>query len=254
MVDDGGVRISLGAVAFILIRALSQFAEASVNRFNVGGTRVGIVVIGSGPSLVSDDVRMVQGFPTFAFNRSYLIFDAWDFRPTYYAALDPVALERVSSDLVSKVLPSVSETVFLERRGGESFGPHPRIALVDYDAATAPRVALDRVANCGTVGASSLQIVAALGFKKVLLLGMDAHYDSGDGSQSLRYFHPEYARGAAPCDLTDQSFVLQGWERIAALCAEHGIEVYNASRRTRLTYFPRVSVEEGVTWLRTKKE
>ena len=209
------------------------------------------MVIGSGPSLVADDVRMVQELPTFAFNRSYLIFDTWDFRPTYYAALDPVALQRVTRDLEMKVFPSVGQTAFLERRGGESFATHPCVALVDYDAATPPRVALDRIADCGTVGASSLQIVAALGFKKVLLLGMDAHYDSGDGARSLRYFHPEYARGAAPCELANQSFVLRGWERVAVLCAEHGIEVYNASRRTRLTYFPQVSVEEGVTWLRT---
>ncbi len=222
-----------------------------MNRFNFRGAMTGIVVIGSGPSLVSDDVRMVQEFPTFAFNRSYLIFDAWDFRPTYYAALDPVALERVRSDLVSKVFPSVGQKAFLERCGGESFALLPRVALVDYDAATSPRVALDRIADCGTVGASSLQIVAALGFKKVLLLGMDAHYDLADGVRSLSYFHPEYARGAASYDLADQSFVLRGWERIAALCAEQGIEVINASRRTRLTCFPRVSVEEGVTWLRT---
>ena len=211
----------------------------------------GIVLVGSGPSLTREDVLALAEFTTFAFNRSYIIFEEWGFSPVYYAALDALMVGAIAADIESKILPYVRATAFLEKESGERFGSYSKVRLVDYRENLSPQVSLDVIADCGTVGASSLQLVGALGFKKILLIGMDADYAQGAEARRTNHFHPAYSDCLIPQEKVDLDFVVRGWSGIVRLCASKGIEVMNASRRSALNYFPRLPLEEGLRWLRT---
>lgn len=210
----------------------------------------GIVLVGSGPSLTREDVAAVGAIPTFAFNRSYLVFEEWGFSPHHYAALDPVMVAGVATDVETKILPRVQTTVFLERESGARLSAYSNVKLVSYQRGGIPRVSLDQIADCGTVGASSLQLAGALGYKKIVLIGMDAAYAQGAAARSTNHFHPAYSDGIVAEQYPTGDFVVRGWDGVARLCAEVGIEVRNASRRSALGHFPRVSLEEGLQWLR----
>jgi len=48
------------------------------------------VIIGNGPSLNKMDLSFLKNEITFGMNRIYLLFDKWDFTPTYYVSVNPL--------------------------------------------------------------------------------------------------------------------------------------------------------------------
>jgi hypothetical protein len=206
----------------------------------------GVVLVGSGSSVKREDLALIQGFDAISFNRSYLIFEDWGFNPTYFASFDPRAIKVISGDLRDRVLPHVKRKVFLNASERLAFPVYERLHFVEVSSEIAPQFSLESISDCYTVGASAVQVLGALGYKKILLLGVDANYTM-TGSD---YFLKDYSllnRQNVDFNVED---MFKGWERIATLCKTEKVEVVNCSRISNLGCFARLPLEEGVEWLK----
>ena len=182
-----------------------------------------IFVIGSGPSLNKIDLSLLKDLNTFGMNRQYIAFDDWGFSPKYYAVIDCGFLTK---KYISDIMPLLYEPKYtieklfvLEIVGVTKDVPpnledkivclkpwskrlsDDELKKINREAAYKRHDTPDYVipstdqthkqdlisgycyGNCGAFAAS---ISYLLGFKRVVLLGIDAGY----GAEP--HFHPEY--------------------------------------------------------------
>lgn len=158
------------------------------------------VIMGNGPSLARMDLSRLRGEVTFGLNRIYLLFDRLGFEPTYFACVNELVLEQFAQEIAALSMPK-----FLDWRGRGHFdGVDPttvfvRTRLVFSDSfAEDPRHGLSAG---GTVTFVALQLAYFMGFREVILIGVDHNFvDKGTPNRTEmrrqdrdeNHFHPDY--------------------------------------------------------------
>jgi hypothetical protein len=157
-------------------------------------------IVANGPSLQRTNLDLLKNDITFGLNRIYLSFGQTTFRPTYYVAMNELILEQFSDDIEELDMPK-----FLNwnRRRYFNFGDvnitflKSRMVFRDsfqYDL-TQPIVV------GGTVTYVALQIAYFMGFRKVILIGLDHNYvdigipnrtETRSDDVDHNHFHPQY--------------------------------------------------------------
>ncbi|MDY6906222.1 MAG: FkbM family methyltransferase [Thermodesulfobacteriota bacterium] len=134
------------------------------------------VIIGNGPSLNKMDLSFLQNEVCFGFNRIYLGFEKWGFVPTYYIAVNNLVIEQFAADIADipctkfisserfDYLPASDDTVFIRSR-----------ISYDGDFSRDPRKGLFLGS---TVTYVALQMAYYMGFKDVILIGVDHKFKS----------------------------------------------------------------------------
>ena len=210
----------------------------------------GVVIVGSGPSLCQEDIELISNLPTISFNRSYRMFQPWNFSPTYYASFDPIFIEDCAQEIISEVLNKTESLLFINKKMSPVLPMHQRINLVTVNSNSSFEISTSEITDFESAGATSLQLAGGLGFKKIVLLGMDASYDlTNQSPQDINHFDPTYSDGIRRRKYTDLSNMRIGWEKAYDGCVSHGIQVINASRNTALTHIPRRPLAESLAWL-----
>jgi hypothetical protein len=211
----------------------------------------GVVLIGSGPSLNRIDPRKLAGLDTIAFNRSWLAWDDWGFAPRYHACLDPASIAILGPELPPVIARHRSTRFFLHRdaaRAGIAAGGN--VTLCDLAEGTRFADALATLTDFGNVGAVSMQVLHLLGYRKILLVGVDGDYlPEKDVDNDANHFRDDYARGRLPLTPVLRARYTGHWPVVAAECKRHGIDVRNASPGTVLTCFDAINFDDGLAWL-----
>lgn len=206
----------------------------------------GCVVIGSGPSLGRIDLSHLASIDTMAFNRSYLAWPEWGFAPTHYCCLDSAFLAHNHAEL-SQVMKCYTTTLFHLNARAASFGmpAEDRIAWV-VTADSQATSDLTAVREFGNVGASSLQVLARRGYRRIVLVGVDGVYRAG-----VTHFRPDYSQGLWTMPLPDADTIREQWRQAMADCAGRGVAVRNASPGTALDVVPTLDFAKALNWVRS---
>lgn len=222
----------------------------------------GCFLIGTGPSLNRIDVRRLADYDTITFNRAYIAWAEWGFTPTWYACVDPVALEDNAADIRRLIAESSVRRFFLNENAARlGMAASPRVTLLHLQEDAPFSLDLHTLTDFGNVGASALQILAALGYPRVVLVGVDARYSTlpadESGSDYLRmqhgqdpdHFLPAYMAGRRRLAKPDYARLLGQWPQAAVECERLGLQVRNASPGSALTSFPFIEFEDALDWV-----
>ncbi len=222
----------------------------------------GCFLIGTGPSLNKVDVTRLAAFDSITFNRAYIAWSEWGFTPTWYACVDPVALEDNAADIRRLILESTVQRFFLNEHAADfGIATSDRVTLLHIREHAPFSLDLRTLTDFGNVGASSLQILAALGYKRVALVGVDARYsslpelDKGEDyvrmerGQDPDHFLPGYMEGRRRIARPDYDRLLGQWPQVAAECERVGLQVRNASPGSALTLFPSIEFHDALDWI-----
>jgi hypothetical protein len=223
----------------------------------------GCFLIGTGPSLNKIDVTRLAAYDTITFNRAYIAWPQWGFHPTWYACLDPVALEDNAADIRRLVAESGVRRFFLNENAVKfGIAASERVTLLRLQEDAPFSLDLAVVTDYGNVGASALQILAALGYRRVALVGVDARYSTLPGAeetgqdyirmrhgQDPDHFLPAYLAGRRRIAKPDYARLLGQWPQVAAECEWVGLEVRNASPGSALTLFPFIDFAAALDWI-----
>ena len=174
-----------------------------------------LFVIGSGSSLNKIDMSKLANQDTISMNRQYIAYDEWGFKPTYYVIIDRQLVLTIHKD-VEKLIKEekdikkffimsdniVTTTNWIEKMRSEEKG---RVFKLHGKVTGPYRRHLHRTVtnldNRGmsfdsNAGACAVEIGLCLGYKRVVLLGIDAKYvdrkESVKANKDLSHFHPNY--------------------------------------------------------------
>ena len=143
-----------------------------------------VFIIGNGPSLNKIAVEKLAHEYTFSFNRAYIAYEQWGFKPNFYISTDDVVV-RDNFDEINGLLRSKdyeNTEFFLPALEGMTFEVAPNLYKLDtYISNLLFDENVDEgFARMGDVAASTVQLAVYLGFREILLVGVDANYTRGD--------------------------------------------------------------------------
>ena len=208
------------------------------------------VIMGNGPSLAGTDFSLLKGIPTFGLNRGYMLWLEHDLTPMYFVAVNDLIVQQFHEDIAElrclKIIPwrwrrlfdASHDYLFLP----QSWKPH---------FATDPR---SGVWSGGTVTFTAMQIAYYMEFSKVVLIGVDHHYDFrgkpneeviAEGSDP-NHFDPAYFGKGIRWNLPDLELSEIAYEMARRVFADAGGEIVNATEQTALEIFERQDLREAL--------
>jgi glycosyl transferase family 2/6-hydroxymethylpterin diphosphokinase MptE-like protein len=226
------------------------------------------VVIGNGPSLNETDLELLADVPTFGVNAIFLAADRLPRPITYYVVEDTMVFKENLAEIKAfeteyKLFPAMYRTAFDE----SELDDHTMFFRMNagfYDRATGtachPRFSLDATQRvyCGqSVTIINLQLAHWMGFRRVVLIGMDFSYHVPDSSdrQGFRivsrgddpnHFHPDYFGPGKTWKDPMLDRVLVGYHLAGEVYRATGREIINATVGGKLDLFPRMPLDEAV--------
>lgn len=153
-------------------------------------------VLGNGPSLKKTDLSKLKDEYTFGMNRIYLLFEEVDFRPSYYACVNNLVIRQFAEEICKIDAPK-----FLEANCRKDIESDTSMHFLKYiDKPGFYGDPTDGLWHSATVTYVSLQIAFFMGFKEVILLGVDHSFAySGNPNEAQvsqaadpNHFHPDY--------------------------------------------------------------
>lgn len=157
------------------------------------------IVMGNGPSLGKMDLTCLRGEVTFGTNRIYLLYDKLPFVPTYYTCMNELVLEQFQHEI--SPLASMKFVNWNRRR---LFAPSPSLACLRAGLTLIDFFGTDLTATIcsgGTVTYVALQLAYFMGFRTIILVGVDHRFvEKGTPNRTEvrlaerdeSHFHPNY--------------------------------------------------------------
>ena len=156
-------------------------------------------ILANGPSLKDIDFSLLKNEITIGMNRIYLLFDKMQFIPTYYVCINELILDQFHQEI-----DAVETTKFLNWRTRKYFTKQPQ-TLFFKENYTVNDVFKPDITDSTTTGATvtyaALQMAFYMGFKQVIIIGMDHSFvekgvpsktEVRSSEKDESHFHPNY--------------------------------------------------------------
>jgi hypothetical protein len=214
-------------------------------------------IIGNGPSLRQTDLSKLRNEFTFGLNRIYLLFPELGFSTTYLVSINDLVIEQCAGEMAELELPKFF--AWRSRRHFNKIYPSPSSFILHpssfptflYTTYTGPRFARDvrgRVWEGATVTNVALQLAFHMGFRQVILIGVDHNFASkGDANKTVtsqgddpNHFSPNYFGRGFRWQLPDLETSEIGYRLARDAYRKAGREVLDATVGGKLTIFPKV--------------
>jgi hypothetical protein len=215
-------------------------------------------IIGNGPSLTAEDLDLIKGEFSFAFNRIYNIYNKTNWRPTYYMVVD----RSISTTLCkNKCFDLEAEKVFLlgkkvsQHLKGKNdvqeiinYGKQP-LRLREYVPEMLSENVEDFFTPSSSVTIDAFELAFYMGFSEIYLLGVDNNfvieidkYGNKTINNSIQPHFKEDSESVIYPSCIDS--LTQSFELCKRYADSHGVKVYNCTRGGKLEVFQRKQLED----------
>ena len=202
-------------------------------------------VVGTGPSLTMDDLDKIKNETSFSVNSIVLSFPNTKWRPTYYAIQDKTGYEKLEKALairkheIPNFFIGISDKSLTPIANTIEYVPFP-LNLLDHGKIGTKHLnrfsgnAFNVVYDGHSITYSCLQLAVFMGFKEIVLLGVDCDY-----SQKVNHviaYNSQSDNNAA--------FLMRESFKCARKYADKkGIRILNATRNAKLDVFERIDLD-----------
>jgi len=203
-------------------------------------------IIGNGPSLRNTDLSLLRDEVTFGLNRIYMNFDAMGFHTTYHVTVNELVAEQCASDIARlpmpkflgwhcrDLLPNTRDMTFLYTRGGLRSWFYTDLTEGCWEGSTVTFVAM--------------QLAYYMGFKEVVLVGVDHAYTFQgqphaavvSGGDDPNHFHPNYFGEGFKWHLPDLAGSEMAYKVGKFMFEQSGRSIVDATIGGKLEVFPKV--------------
>ena len=205
-------------------------------------------IIGNGPSLKNTDLTKIRNEYTFGMNRIYMMFPELGFSTTYFVSINDFVIEQTAEDIARLKIPK-----FLSWRSHQWVNSASDLFFL-YTTYTGPKFEGNikkRLWEGATVTYVALQIAYYMGFKQVILIGVDHSFATkGKANTTVisqgddpNHFDPRYFGKGFRWQLPDLET-----SEIAYTMARHAFEkdkrtIIDATIGGKLQVFPKVQYD-----------
>lgn len=206
-------------------------------------------IIGNGPSLNQTDLSRLKDEFTLGLNRIYLMFPKLGFSTSCLVSVNDLVIEQSLPEISALTIPtflSWRSRRFFPRSSG--IASLPTFLYTTYESPTFARDARGRLWEGATVTNVALQLAYHMGFRKVILIGVDHNFASkGKANQEVvsqgddpNHFSAAYFGKGFRWQLPDLDTSEVGYRMARAAYEQDGREVLDATVGGKLTVFRKV--------------
>ncbi len=202
-------------------------------------------IIGNGPSLKNTDLSRLKNEFTIGMNRIYLLFPQMGFPTSYYLSVNDLVVEQCAEDIQNLGIPK-----FLSWHSRRWISPADNLYYL-YTTYTSPKFAAHlahRLWEGATVTYVAMQLAFFLGFKTVILIGVDHSFvTQGKPNTTVtsqgddpNHFDPGYFGKGFRWQLPDLETSEIAYQMARQEYQKHGRQIYDATIDGKLRIFPRL--------------
>lgn len=201
-------------------------------------------VIGNGPSLRLMDLSPLKDEITFGLNRAYLMFETLGFATSYLVSVNRLVIEQCAGDFRELPIPRFfawhsrehmrgdAESIFVRTTATPGFSQDPCEGMWEG----------------GTVTYVALQLAYYMGFREVILIGVDhsftttgpAHLEVTSAGEDPNHFDPRYFGKGFRWNLPDLEMSEIAYGLAQDAFKADGRSIIDATTGGKLQIFPKV--------------
>ena len=189
-----------------------------------------VYIIGGGPSLKNFDFRKLIGSKTIAINKALLFHSQADvlyWTDSRFYSWHKNEIDNYKGLKFTIKTGGKYTTDIKILKKGKAFG-------IETDPQT--------VAHGNNSGYAAINLAYHLGASRIILLG----FDMGGNNQST-HFHDGYPAKAAPDSMYKEKFI-PGFNQLNSELKDSSISILNASPSSKLTVFPKITLEQALSF------
>ena len=228
-----------------------------------------IVVMGNGPSLKDVDFDLFDNLDTFGLNSAYRAYERLDWWPTYHGCFDYVVTDSHKENFIDIIENSPVKKSFYIKNISDNKNNFQHINLLPFGTTNkwnSNTSDFEQFHDNGNSGANSCSTAVCLGYKKIILVGVDCNYvEHVDGSSKKgtilemektpdsnpNYWFDDYQQKGDQYNVPDGlSFHMPTWNLFAYRAAHAGIEVINCSPISNLRCFKMMSLKDAIKYFK----
>ncbi len=208
-------------------------------------------VIGNGPSLQKTDLSLLKDEYTFGMNRVYLAFQEWGFQTSFLVSVNDLVIEQCYQDFHKLEIPK-----FFSWRAKNLLYPtgipdqNTNFLFTTYTGQTFAKKGFGRFWEGATVTYVCLQLAYCMGFKEVVLVGVDHNFTTqGRANQTvvsqgddLNHFNKDYFGKGFRWQLPDLETSERSYKLAKEAYNNAGRQIVDATVGGRLTVFPKMDL------------
>ena len=199
-------------------------------------------IVGTGPSLKMEDLELIKDEISFSVNSIVLSYPDTSYRPTYYVIQDSFGYAKLKDAIRAAKMPVIFNGISnktLTPKMDVDYIPYPfnlmdQGKMIPKDITKFSNNAFKVVYGGHSVTYSVMQLAAYMGFKEMILLGIDCDY-----SKPINHIKAYSAQNDS-----NAAYLMRESYKVARKYADsHGFKILNATRNAKLDVFERVSLE-----------
>lgn len=130
-------------------------------------------LIANGPSLNKTDINLLKDEITFGLNRIYLNYSNMSFKPNYLVCINKLVLNQFANEFKNETMPE-----FFNWQCREKFKNQNNINFLEMNffSSEFSKDISKSITSAATVTYAALQIIYYMGFKEVVVIGMDHNF------------------------------------------------------------------------------
>ncbi len=201
-------------------------------------------IIGNGPSLKNTDLSKLKDEFTIGMNRFYLAFPELGFKTSMLLTVNDLVIEQCAEDIRTLPIPT-----FVSWRGRKWIQPAPNLHYLytSYELPCFNGNAAGRMWEGATVTYVAMQLAFHLGFKQVILIGVDHSFSTQgkpnttvvSGGDDPNHFNPAYFGKGFRWQLPDLETSEIAYTMAREVYKKAGREIIDATVGGKLTVFPK---------------
>jgi hypothetical protein len=201
-------------------------------------------IIGNGPSLKNTDLSKLKDEFTIGMNRFYLAFPELGFKTSMLLTVNDLVIEQCAEDIRALPIPT-----FVSWRGRKWIQPAENLHYLytSYELPCFNGNASGRLWEGATVTYVAMQLAFHLGFKQVILIGVDHSFSTQgkpnttvvSGGDDPNHFNPAYFGKGFRWQLPDRETSEIAYAMAREAYKKAGREIIDATVGGKLTVFPK---------------
>ncbi len=225
-----------------------------------------LVLLGNGPSLKGFDFDKLKGVDTLGMNAAYRYWDRVNWYPTYYACMDKVVILSHAEQILRLIRENKQNGIrkfFLREilaKEHPEIRDNPAVVILEDVKKSYSALGVTDI----TTGNFSALFGATLGYKKIMLLGIDCNYveqikeAAPAGATRLEmkatpdsnpnYFFDDYQQSGDLYNIPNVTpgFHAGSWVETQQVLSDLGVEVSNCNMQSELKIFPFADIEDEI--------
>ncbi len=207
-------------------------------------------IMGNGPSLANMDLSPLVNEFTFGLNRIYLNFDKMGFKPTYYVSASDLVMKQFVDDIKALEMPKFLNWQCRKLFSGVEdvyfFRAVSRLKVFFQKNATNPLESGSTVTNV------AIQLAFYMGFKEVILIGVDHNFvekglpnsvETREAESDKSHFHPNYFPKGIKWQLPDLLHSELAYAEARKTFEQDGRRILDATIEGKCVVFEKINYE-----------